>query len=498
MIKIHTKRALLLICPLLFLYTNFVFSQSYDKRLIIAYHKVLDLNFRSEIPTLSLDNYQSTNDKAFQAYILNLKNTLDLLLVHDPDKYKSYAKEEKKYSHILNGLNEDDPYVNYLKIEFKVHRGLLKIKYGDRISGAFTLIQAYRNIRTFEKEYAGQIYTLKLSGILNIILSLFPDQYNWILNMFQVVPDFTKGINYLKELSESNSVFNREGILIYALSQSFYSDNSNEAIETLKSNSLLFDKSLLYSYLLGLSSNKNRNNQESIKYFDSCLNFGRSYLQIPAINYYRAESYIKDLSFNKAVYLYDLYLTKPDGGLFVKDANYKLFNLAFLFGIPDSEYENYQARVLSEGSLQTGADKYAYNRITNNYIPDSTLFKSRLLFDGGYFERSIQTLSACKISNYTKTEEKCEFYYRYARNYQLLKVFENSIDYYNKVIEIKGSEEFYFWGNAQLNLGHIYSGLENYSKAKEYYKRALDYKGESYRNSIRTEAKAGLKKISNY
>ena len=428
---------------------------------------MLDLNFRSENPALTLDNYRSTTNIAFQAYILNLKNTLDLLLVQDPEKYKSYAKEEKKYFHKLNGLNEDDPYVIYQNLAFTVHRGLLKIKYGERISGAFNLIQAFRNIRTFEEEYAGQIYALKLSGILNIILSLFPDKYNWILNMFQVVPDFNKGINYLKELSESNSVFNREGILMYALSQSFYSDNSNEAIETLKSNSLLFDKSLLFSYLLGLSSIKNRNNVQAIEYFDSCLNFGRSYLQIPAINYYRAESYLKDLNYDKAVYLYHLYLTKPDGELFVKDSNYKLFNLAFLYSIPNSEYENYQNRVLSEGSLQTGADRYAYNRITNNYIPDSTLFKSRLLFDGGYFERSIQTLSDSEISNYTKTEEKCEFYYRYARNYQLLNAFEASIDFYNKVIEIKGSEEFYFWGNALLNLGHSESGVRNESRAEE-------------------------------
>jgi len=74
---------------------------------------------------------------------------------------------------------------------------------------------------------------------------------------------------------------------------------------------------------------------------------------------------------------------------------------------------------------------------------------------------------------------------------------ETSIDYYNKVLKIKGSEEFYFWGNTVLNLGHIYSSSGAYSKAREYYERALKYKGESYQNSIRTEAKAGLKKISN-
>jgi hypothetical protein len=497
LIKIYTKRALLLICLLLFFYTNSVFSQSYDKSLIQAYHYVLDLDFRGEIPAFSLDTYQSTHDEAFQAYILNLKNTLELLLVHEPDKYKSYPREEKKYIHILNDLNKDDPYVNYLKIEFKVHRGLLKIKYGDRISGAFNLIQAFRNIRNFEEKYTGHIYTLKVSGLLNIILSLFPDQYDWILNMFQVDPDFTKGMNYLKELSESNSVFRREGILIYAISQSFYGDNSAEAVETLKSHNLLFDKSLLFSYLLALSSTKNRNNKEAIKYFDHCLNFGRSYLQIPAINYHRAESYLKELNFNKASYLYDLYLTKPDGELLIKDSNYKLYNLAFIYGIPDRDHEKYRTRVLSKGNLQTGADKYANNQLTSNYIPDSTLFISRLLFDGGYFNRSIETLSIRESSKFTKTEEKCEYYYRYARNYQLLKVYETSIDYYNKVLKIEGSEEFYFWGNAVLNLGHIYSSSGAYSKAREYYERALKYKGESYQNSIRTEAKAGLKKISN-
>lgn len=497
MVKIYTKRALLLIC-LLFFYANPTISQSYDERLINAYHMVLDLNFRSEIPSLSSDTYQTTNDKAFQIYILNLQNTLDLLLVNDPGKYKSSTSEGKRYNHILNDLDDNDPFVNYLKIELKVHRGLLKIRYGDRISGAFHLIQAFRNIRNFEEKYTGYLYTLKLSGLLNIILSLFPDQYDWILNMFQVDPDFTKGVNYLKELSESNSEYKREGILIYALSQSFYGDNSASAVETLKSYDHLFDKSLLYSYLHGLSSSKNRNNREAIYYFDHCLNFGRSYLQIPAINYHRAESYLKELDYNKASYLYELYLTKPDERQFVKDANYKLYNLSFIYGIPDQGHENYFTRVLTDGSLQTGADKYAYNRITNKYIPDSTLFKSRLLFDGGYFQKSIETLSVGKVSSFTKTEEKCEFYYRYARNYQLQKAFEDAIEYYSKVLEINGSEEFYFWGNAALNLGHIYSETGAYSEAKKYYERALKYKGDSYQNSIRTEAKAGLKKISDH
>ncbi|MGD9328088.1 MAG: tetratricopeptide repeat protein [Cyclobacteriaceae bacterium] len=498
MIKIFTKRALLLCCPLLFYSLGPVFSQSYNKELVYAYQKVLDLDFRNGIPTLSKDTYESSDDKVFRIYILNLQNTLDLLLVHNPEKYKSHNRIEKTYNHILGELNNNDPFVNYQKIEMKVHRGLLRIKYGDRLTGAFNLIQAFRNIRSFEEKYPGHIYTLKISGLLNIIISLFPDQYDWVLSMFQIDPDFTKGMNYLKELSETESVYMREGLLIYTLCESFYGNNSNEAVSQLISHKALFDRSLLFNYLIGLSSIKNRSNKRAIGYFDNCLSFGRSYLQIPSINYYRAESYLKELNYSKASYLYNLYLTKPDATLFIKDANYKLYNLSFLFNLPDDDHENYRLKILSEGNLETGADRYAINRITNNYVPDSTLFISRLLFDGGYFERSIEILETGNISDYSKTEDRCEFYYRYARNYQSLSEYEKAIDFYEKVLEISGSEEFYFWGNATLNLGHIYSKRETYSKAREYYKLALKYKGNSYQNSIKAEAKAGLKKISGF
>jgi len=487
-----------LCCPLLLFSLIPVFGQSYNKELVYAYQKVLDLNFRNGSPTLSKDTYESSDDKVFRIYILNLQNTLDLLLNHNPEKYKSLNRIEKEYNQKLNELNKNDSFVNYLEIEIKVHRGLLRIKYGDRLSGAFNLIQAFRNIRSFEEKYPGHIYTLKISGLLNIILSLFPDKYDWVLNMFQIDPDFTKGMNYLKELSETKSVFMREGLLLYTLCESFYGNNSGEAVSQLISRKSIFDKSLLFSYLVGLYSIKNRSNEQAIEYFDNCLSFGRSYLQIPSINYYRAESYLKELNFNKASYLYNLYLTKPDATLFIKDANYKLYNLSFIFNIPDEHHENYRLKVLSEGNLETGADKYAYNRIIKNYVPDSTLFISRLLFDGGYFEKSIRILKAAESSDYRKTEDRCEFYYRYARNYQSLSEYEDAIDFYNKVLEISGSEGFYFWGNATLNLGHIYSMKGSYIKAREYYKLALKYKGDSYQNSIKTEAKAGIKKISSY
>jgi len=489
------KRASILFCLLLFFHTHPAISQTFDAELIHAYNNILDLKIRDEYPVIYLEKFHITEDQAFQVYIRNLSIVLDLLLVKDENKFKAYFKEEKKHYQQLEALNNDDPFVEYLKIELKVHRGLLKIRYGDRITGAFNLIRAFRQISIHEKKHTGYKYTLKTIGLLNVIISLFPDQYNWILNIMHVNPDITKGINYLKELAESNSTFKREAILIHALSKSFYSNEPSHGEIIFKANLKIFNNSLLYSYLYGLTSIKNRNNKYTIEHFDSCLIYDRNYLQIPLINYYRAETYLKELNFNKAAYLYKLYIEKPNGDEFIKDSYYKLFNLSTLFDIPNSKKEIYRKSILTEGGLNTGPDRYAHQRISNNYKPNMTLFKSRILFDGGYYERSLEVLALHNLSSFTTVEEKSEYLYRYARNYQELSKTNQAIEYFNKVIILEEAEKYYFWGNSLLNLGHIYAQNGDRDKAREQYKRALKYKGDEYKNSIKMEARTGLKKL---
>jgi tetratricopeptide (TPR) repeat protein len=495
-LTIYKWRTIVLFCPLLFFipYAG-KGSTFFDSQLVQAYYQTLDLKLREEFPVLESAEIESTENKAFQIYIKNLNKVLDLLLVKDKVKFKTYFKEEKLIYRILESLDKDDPYVVYVNIELKTHRGLLKLRYGERISGALNLIQAYQQINNYEQTYTGYTHTLKTSGLLNVIISLFPDQLNWILNMMQVNPDYNKGINYLKELWQSQSIFKREGLLLYALSQSFFGDQGVEAAELLNSHANDFDNSLLYSYLSGLISIKNKDNEAAIAYFDSCLKFGRNYLQIPLINYYRAESYLKALNFNKAAYLYELFLEKPGGDEFIKDSYYKLYNLAVLFNIKERNIDNYRQGVINSGGLNTGSDRYANNRITNNYIPNKVLFKSRILFDGGYYEQSLDVLYSQKPSDSKSREHLFEYLYRLARNYQQINQNNLSIEYFNKVVAEEDARVYYFWGNSLLNLGNIYSRMGDYDAAREFYNKAIKYKGDEYRSSIRMEAKTALKKI---
>ena len=136
-------------CLLLFFYSSPAICQPFNTELIQTYNDILDLKIRKEYPILHSEKFHSTSNQAFQIYIKNLYYVLDLLLIKNETKYKSYFEKERNHNRQLENLNENDPFVAYLKIELKVHRGLLKIRYGDRITGALNLIQAYRQISNF-------------------------------------------------------------------------------------------------------------------------------------------------------------------------------------------------------------------------------------------------------------------------------------------------------------------------------------------------------------
>ena len=147
------------------------------------------------------------------------------------------------------------------------------------------------------------------------------------------------------------------------------------------------------------------------------------------------------------------------------------------------------------GTANTGSDTYALQRITHDYNPDETLFRSRIMFDGGYYEQSIEVLRSINPEKYMKIEELSEYYYRYGRNYQQMNDKARALEYFQKVLSVNGAELYYFWGNSLLNIGHIYSRYGEIDTARKYYEMALGYKGDEYRNSIKIEAKAALKKL---
>ncbi len=162
-----------------------------------------------------------------------------------------------------------------------------------------------------------------------------------------------------------------------------------------------------------------------------------------------------------------------------------------------SKYKEYIEKAEKYGKEIVDADKQAEREASEGDMPNSTLLKARLLFDGGYYERALKELTKSK-RNFLKTaKDTLENTYRIGRIYHEWGKTSEAIPYYEKTIENGAESEYYYAANSALNLGLIYEDAGNYEKAKYYYKRATSMKNKEYKNSIDQKAKAGLNRIEN-
>jgi hypothetical protein len=477
---------------ILFIFTIYKSSaQPLSASLKMAYHKTLELKLESAQQYIS-DPYSREQDEAFRLYIQSLSDLLRLTLTRNDSLYALYPDREKEYLNKLDLLETEDQIISFVKGEIKLHAAIIRILYDDPLAGAIRFIQSYKIVQSNLDNRDVPQFFFKTAGVLNILLSIIPDKYDFFLKLIGVRSDLSLGIIQLEKIAETHTLFRFESGMILALLHAYYLNNRGQALSILNNNQDVWKQSLLFYYLKGLISIKSRENETAIEAFSACNRFNRYYFHIPAVSFYLAESYLKKMDLMQAKENYSRYLDQNNQTDLVKAAHFKL-SLIFQF-LNDSVWSGFhQRKVISEGSLNTEMDIYAYTIVKNNVPINPEIQKARLLFDGGYYRKSLEQLKSIENNNLTEFE-KLEFDYRTARVYQLLKDFRNAEKFYQKTFGT-AYDDHYLVANAHLQMGYIQYERGNEEQSELHFRKALKYSGDLYRNSIRNEARAGLNLI---
>jgi tetratricopeptide (TPR) repeat protein len=158
------------------------------------------------------------------------------------------------------------------------------------------------------------------------------------------------------------------------------------------------------------------------------------------------------------------------------------------------KYTQYLKEISLHGNDITDEDKAAQKEAESGVLPNLFLLKSRLLFDGGFYNESYTSLIRANKEDFKSTKDQLEFIYRLGRIQHKKENFNKAIYYYQMALKNGASYPYYFAANAALNLGVIYEELENSAQSKLYYERCLSLKNHEYQRSIDQKAKAGLKR----
>jgi tetratricopeptide (TPR) repeat protein len=463
-------------------------AQPTSPELTLAYRKLLE--FKTDSVRLLLDHQvEKDHDRAFKIYLHSLEDVLGLTLTRNDSLYGLYSQKEKDYIRDLDLLPENDPFTSFVKAEIRLHSAIIRLRYNDQFSGAMRLIQAYKMVHAMMDEQEVPIYVFKTAGVVNILFSLVPEKYDFWLRLIGVRPDLSTGIRQIEKLIEKKTIFSFEGSMILALLNAYYLNEPQKSVEHILTNNREWQNSLTYQFLSGLVFSKIRDNENSLQAFQHCMNFSGEYGEIPAVNFYLAESYMKKLEFAPAGIYYKRYLSPNNVIDFQKAANYRLY-LISLFDNKSSLAERYRKNVINQGQRISEADKYVYSLVSAGYHPHPEIQKARLLFDGGYYEESLMKLETIHIAGLTD-EEKLEYSYRKARVYQELKDFDTARKHYDEVFRTS-FQDHYLMANAHLQMGYIELEAKNQEASADHFREALKYSGVYYKSSIRNEARAGL------
>ena len=206
-------------------------------------------------------------------------------------------------------------------------------------------------------------------------------------------------------------------------------------------------------------------------------------------------SYLYKLDFESSMKIFNHFLTHFKGENYIKSAYHKLAWIAFLQGEPEKKL-SYFEKAIAEGSISIDEDKVALKDAKKNYITHSRLLRTRLFYDGGYYEEALFEINAVKIvKKYANFLD--EHWYRLARVISKLDYAdEDIVARYQKALDIGKESTSYFAPMSALQIGLIYENQNDVEQAVIYFEKCLSLSNFDYERGIHQKAKLGLARIS--
>jgi hypothetical protein len=332
----------------------------------------------------------------------------------------------------------------------------------------------------------------KAAGLLHSIIGIIPEQYKWVSESLGFKGNIKQGINELNiflSYIPKSSFFYSEGKITLSIIQSYLNENIPKGIRILES----LNHSLLTDYYKLILFNRSGESHQFKQHLKN-INKNKASLKIPYIHFLNGLEHLYRFDTNGISY-FEKYIDTFKGNSYKAEAFQKMSWIS-LSNNDTASYHKYIYLAKNTHESQTEVDLNAKH--SSNEIPDITLLKSRILFDGGRYVLSLDLIKDKSTNEFKRLHDKTELVYRAARNFHKLEKLKKAITYYKHTISYGKELHYYFKGSAAYNIGSIYEKMNEIENARQAYKQCLSFKNYPYKKSFDIKAKAGLQRLSTY
>ena len=463
-----------------------------------AYEKVLSLQFNAAYQLIEEIKIESPDN----LMVYHLENYIDFFRIYINENEQEFDRLKKNKSERLAKIKTGDPnspYYLFLLADIRLQWALARLKFEEYVTSFTEVSKAYKLLKKNQAKFPDFMPNLKDLGILHAMVGTIPDNYQWGIKLLGGMDgdielgrtELERVLNYTKH---NDFLFGTETAVLYAFFLLHLDNNSEAAWEMVNSGRLKPKENPLHAFIMANIAMRTGKNDQAI---DLLENYPKSkaYYSFSYMEYLLGLAKLRRLD-KDANRHFNAFLENYEGHNFIKETYQKLAWHEIINYRPDA-YQKYMKDCLTKGAKVTGGDKNALEEAKAGQLPDISLLKARLLFDGGYYKRAYQLLAQFSAKDYTTPALQLEYTYRLGRICHGMNDWEKALGYYQETIDNGSEVKFFFACNAALQSGTIHESLNNFSEAKTYYKLCLKLKPNEYRSGLHQKAKAGLARLKN-
>jgi len=476
----------------------FLASANFDfnANCIKAYQNIFELKLNNARQLIAAEKKARPQN----AIIPLLENYVDYFYLLTTESKTEFGRLEANKSPRLNWISKGDknsPYYLYAQAEINLQWALIRSRYGEYFAASREINRANSLLKDNQKKFPSFHLNNKGLGLINVVMGALPDGFmKSALATFGIKGDIQTGLNQLDKLAENlpkstYEPFYEEVVFYYSYMLSDVAKSPLAYAKTMKYTARIADSSLLKSYMQAYVCARNGKNDQAIEILENRPK-GNVYQPFAYLDYLLGVVRLNRLDV-KASSNFDYFLQSNKGVNYIKDA---YLHLAWISLLKDdtADYTAFIHKVKNSGATYADKDKQALNE-ANSPTPQLVLLKARLLYDGGYLTRALETLSASKAEDFKTAKDRTEFAYRFARINDDLGKDDVALAYYQQAINSGKDLKYYYAAKSAVLMGNIYEKKKNIAKAKAYFNLAIGMKDHEYENGIENEAKQGLKRI---
>jgi len=446
-----------------------------------ALYEILNLNNVTARKIIENES-RNTSDSLdmYLEYLSNWNISIETALYEDQSRYEQYLISlDSRLDRIDKKADKSTPSYHILLAEIYAQAGMVNIFYRDYLSGFFKLMKAKNNARINLEKFPDYWMNNKLCGVLNIAFDQMSPFLKKIAGLFFNISGnpktgFSQLSQYLRYVEDYPGL-KSDALLYYGFAMRIA--KKEETGYKLFREEINIDHApvltlFIYSNLMCLTG-RNEEARHMLSKFAG-ENFE---VPFPFMSYLYGKVTLNRLAPDADIYL-KKFISSSRSKNFKRETCCRLSDY-YLINSNTEMFHYFRQQMNNYAKATTDRDREADVEINRSYLPNRELLKARYLVQGGYYSEADSILRKIRREEFSIKGYQNEYYLLKAKVEYGSNLMSEALRNCDKAIAGGKKCKEHYAAEAALLAGDILIKNGDREKATDYYKMALEIKGQN-------------------